>query len=230
MIKPSKIYKMRIVFRLAADAPGRADIVGTLRHMIMTSGLPFARAKQNPNVPRIAYGPSVKRGQFAAREYVDIYLFSSVSASKAQAQLVACQPQGFTILDAQRVPFTLAGVQQLADVAAYEVNGDFASYAPKQTFENYISAPRLEVTQQAENGMSFTRDIKPFVHSAQTLGPDKVLLKLRRVAEKWINPLEVICAWLGIEVPVGEEETGERFIITRQGLYWTDSENNLHLI
>ena len=67
MIKPSKIYKMRIVFHLAPDAPGRADLVETLRTMIQKSRLPFARAKQNHTLPRIAYGPGIKRGQFAAR-------------------------------------------------------------------------------------------------------------------------------------------------------------------
>ena len=80
MINTSKIYKMRIVFHLAPDAPGREDVVGLLRTLVQKSGLPFARAKQNPKAPRIAYGPGIKRGQFAAREYVDIYLFSCLGS------------------------------------------------------------------------------------------------------------------------------------------------------
>lgn len=221
---------MRIVFHLDAQAPGRADIVGMLRHMVATSGLPFARAKQNPKAPRLVYGPSVKRGQFAEREYVDIYLFSSVSVQKARARLEKCLPPGFTVLDVKRIPFTLAGVQQLASVVVYEVEGDFASYAPKQTLENYVSAPRLEVTQQAQNGVSLTRDIKAFVRSVQTLSPDRVKLTLNRVEEKWINPLEIICAWLGIDMPTDEQPAEERFTIIRQGLYWQDSQGNLALI
>lgn len=229
MIKPSKIYKMRIVFHLPADAPGRADLVGTLRHMVVKSGLAFARAKQNPGAPRIAYGPSVKRGQLATREYVDIYLFSSVNAQKVRAKLEAAKPQAMTILDATRIPFTLAGVQQLASVVEYEVKGNFDSYHPQQTFENYVSCTRLEVTQQAENGMTITRDMKPFVRSVQTVEPGRVRLVLNRVEEKWMNPLEVICAWLHIQMP-GEEEAGERFTVIRQGLYWQDSQGRLRLI
>lgn len=229
MIKPSKIYKMRIVFHLSADAPGRADLVGTLRHMVVKSGLAYARAKQNPGAPRISYGPSVKRGQFATREYVDIYLFSSVNAQKVRAKLEAAKPQGMTILDATRIPFTLAGVQQLASVVAYEVKGDFVSYHPQQTLENYVSCARLEVTQQAENGVTLTRDIKPFVRSVQTVDPGRIELLLNRVEEKWMNPLEVICAWLQIPMP-SEEEAGERFTVIRQGLYWQDSQGNLTLI
>ena len=231
MIKPSKIYKMRIVFHLSADAPGRADIAGLLRTMILKSGLPYARAKQNFKVPRIAYGPCVKRGQYAAREYVDIYLFTSVSVQKARTRLEACKPKGLTFLDCQRIPFTLAGVQQLASVAAYEVQGDFASYEPKQTLENYVSSPRLEVMRQTPDGSRLTTNIKPFVRLARMLDATHVELILNRVDERWLSPLEFISAWLGKEINLASESTGdERFTIIRQGLYWQDGQNNLHLI
>ncbi len=197
--------------------------------MIVKSRLAYARAKQNPSAPRIVYGPGVKRGQFATREYVDIYLFASVNAQKVRAKLAAAAPQGMTILEATRIPFTLAGVQQLVSVVEYEVQGDFASYHPQQTLENYVSSARLEVTQRAANGVTFTRDIKPFVRRAQTLGPQRVVLTLNRVEEKWMNPLEVISAWLQIDQP-SEEEAGERFTVIRQGLYWQDSQGNLTLI
>jgi len=230
MIKPSKIYKMRIVFHLTADAPGRADIVGMLRTWILKSGLPFAHAKQSFKTPRIAYGPGIKRGQFAAREYAELYLFTSVSAPKARARLEACKPQGLTLLDAKRIPFTLAGVQQLASVVAYEVQGDFASYHPAQTLENYIASPRLEVTRSAPNGLQLTTDIKPFVRQACLLDASRAQLILNRVDERWISPLELISAWLGENFTAGENTADERFTIIRQGLYWQDSQNNLHLI
>ncbi len=231
MIKPSKIYKMRIVFHLAPDAPGRADLVETLRTMIQKSRLPFARAKQNHTLPRIAYGPGIKRGQFAAREYAEIYLFTSVSVQKARARLEACKPQGFTFLDVQRIPFSLAGLQQLASVVVYEVQGDFASYAPKQTLENYVSSSRLEVTRQTPDGLPLTTDIKPFVRAAKMLDATRVELTLNRVEDRWLSPLELINAWLGQEnTPTSENAADTRFTIIRQGLYWTDSANNLHLI
>ncbi len=231
MINTSKIYKMRIVFHLAAHAPGRADIVGTLRNMILQSGLPYARAKQQGNVPRLAYGPSVKKGQLAAREYVDIYLFTSVRAAQVRARLEACKPQGLTFLQMQRIPFALAGVQQLASVAVYEVQGDLASYAPQQTLENYISSSRVEVTRQAANGLRLTTDLKPFVRGARTLSATRVEVTLNRVEDRWASPLEVIYAWLGEVVPPQSENAADAcFTIIRQGLYWQDSQNNLHLI
>ena len=230
MIKPSKIYKMRIVFHLAADAPGRADIVELLRTMILKSGLPFARAKQNHSVPRIAYGPGIKRGQFAEREYAELYLFTSVSVQKARARLEACKPQGFTFLDCQRIPFALAGVQQLASIVEYKVEGDFASYTPKQTLENYVASARLEVAHRAPDGLMLTTDIKPFVRQVRQLGATQVQVLLNRVAERWLSPLELIGAWLGEDLFAGENAAEERFKIIRQGLYWQDSQNNLHLI
>ena len=199
--------------------------------MIRKSRLPFARSKQNPKVPRIAYGPSVKRGQFATREYVDIYLFTSVSAQEARTRLEACKPQGFTFLDCQRIPFTLAGVQQLASVAEYEVQGDFTSYAPKQTLENYVSSSRLEITRPAPNGLRLTVDVKPFVREVCMLSKTCAKLTLNRVDERWLSPLELIGAWLGKETdPAGENAEQERFTIIRKGLYWQDGQNNLHLI
>ena len=230
MINASKIYKMRIVFHLPADAPGRADLVGTLRTWVQKSGLPFARAKQNFKVPRLAYGPSVKRGQFATREYVEIYLFTSVRAQKARERLERCKPQGLTILDAKRIPFALAGVQQLASVVVYEVQGDFASYHPQQTLENYIASSRLESTRLAANGLRLTMDMKPFVRGARMLDASRAELTLSRVDERWISPLEVISAWLGEDFSAGENTADTRFTIIRQGLYWVDSQNNLHLI
>ena len=221
---------MRIVFHLTADAPGRADVVGLLRTWILKSGLPFARAKQNFKAPRIAYGPGIKRGQFATREYAEIYLFTSVNAQKARARLEQCKPQGLTLLDAKRIPFTLAGVQQLASVVEYEVQGDFASYQPTQTLENYIASPRLEVTRTAQSGLRLTTDMKPFVRQARLLDATRAQLILNRVDERWISPLELISAWLGEDLTTGENTAEARFTIIRQGLYWQDSQNNLHLI
>ncbi len=221
---------MRVVFHVAASV-AEADRVELLRNMIRTSGLVFAGAKQNRKEPRIAYGPGVKRGQFAQREYVDIYLFKSVSAIEAKTRLDAVKPQGVTILEVERVPYSLAGVQQLASVAAYEISGDFGTYVPKQTIENYVSSAQLTVTQQAPNGICLTKDIKLFVRGARTLAADKVELVLNRVGDKWINPCEVLQAWLGIEQYLASEEAAEeRFRIIRKGLYWIDSQSNLHLI
>ncbi len=230
MLNTSKIYKMRIVFHLAPDAPGQGDKVGLLRAWVAQSGLEFAPAKQNPRVPRIAYGPALKKGQQARREYVDIYLCRAATVCEARALLALCKPEGLSLLEVQRVPYALAGVQQLAGVAVYEVEGDFSAWAPTQPFENYVSSTRLERICHAANGMVFTTDLKPFVVSAQTLRPQRVQLTLQRVGEQWIDPLEVIYAWLGIELPVPQKPTDERFIVTRQGLYWQDSQQNLHLI
>ena len=232
MLNTSKIYKMRIVFQLSTTLAGNVDVVELLRRMICTSGLVFAGAKQNRRQPRISYGPSVKRGQYAQREYVDIYLFKSVPVAEVKAKLEASKPQGFTLLDVQRIPYALAGVQQLASVAVYEVTGNFNAYAPKQTIENYVSSARIEVTRHAANGICLTTDIKPFVCNARTLATDKVELVLNRVEDKWLNPWEILQAWLGIKAnPLpGEDPAEERFKIIRQGLYWVDSEHNLHLI
>ncbi len=231
MINTPKIYKMRIVFRLSANAPARADIVGALRHMVQTSNLPYASAKQNPRAVRLNYGPSVKRGQWAEREYADIYLRKSVGVAQVRAQLENSKPQGFTLLEVYRVPYNLPAVQQLGTVGVFRAEGNFAAYAPKETFENYVTAARLEVVRQAANGMNLSMDIKPFVVGGKTLSPQGVELTLQSVADKWLSPLVVLYGWLGLPIPMQDDLlTAEGFTVTRLGLYWQDSAGELHLI
>ena len=231
MINTPKIYKMRIVFYLAPNAPAREDLVGALRSMILSSKLAYARSKQNPRVPRLAYGPSVKRGQGAQREYADIYLLTSVCAQQVRAQLEASKPQGLELLEVYRVPYAMASVQQLASHALYRAEGDFMAHAPKQTFENYVKSARLNVMCRAENAMCLCQDIKPYLVSAQTISATCVQFMLKRVGDKWISPLAVLYGWLGMEMPLDDQQAAAcGFTTIREGLYWQDCENNLHLI
>lgn len=222
---------MRIVFSVSENSSKRQDTLNALRTMILHSGLDYMPAKVNARWPRLSYGPLLGRGQKARREYIDIYLKTSVSAEYAREQLEKSKPQGLNLLDVKRVPYALASVQQLAQAAIYVIKGDFAGYTPKQTIEKWATAARLEIVQQANNGMRVTTDIRPFVRSARSRGESQVELMLLPVKEKWINPLVCVYAWLGIEIssPLAEL-MDERFEIIREGLYWQDSAGNLHLI
>ncbi len=231
MINTSKIYKMRIVFSVSENGPKRQDILSALRTMILHSGLDYMPAKVNARWPRLSYGPLVGRGQMAQREYIDIYLKTSVSAEQVREQLEKSKPQGIVLLDVRRVPYALASVQQLASAAVYVIEGDFARYAPKQTIEKWAAATRLEVVQQADNGMRLTADVRSFVHSVRSKAERQIELTLLCIEEKWMNPLVCVYAWLGMEVlgPLAEL-TDERFNVIREGLYWQDNAGNLHLI
>ncbi len=231
MINTSKIYKMRIVFSVSEKGPKRKDTFHAVRNMVLRSGLDYMPAKVNAHWPRLSCGPSVGSGQAAKRDYIDIYLKTSVSVARVREQLDQSKPQGITILDVKRVPYALASVQQLAMAAVWTIEGDFAAYAAAQTIEKWAAAKQLDVVQQADNGMRFTTDIRPYVHQARTLAADRVELTLLCKEQKWINPLVCIYAWLGIDIlgPLAEL-TDERFKIIREGLYWQDSAGNLHLI
>ena len=222
---------MRIVFNMSENGPKRQDTLNIVRNMILHSGLNYMPAKVNAHWPRLSYGPSVGRGQIARREYIDIYLKTSVSAEYVREQLEKSKPKGMVLLDVKRVPYSLASVQQLACAAIYVVEGDFATYAPKQTIEKWAAAARLEVVEQASNGMRLTTDIRPFVRSARCNGEKQMELTLLPVEGKWINPLVCIYAWLEMEIlgPL-TELTDEHFNVIREGLYWQDSAGNLHLI
>ena len=208
-----------------------SDMLSAVRNMILHSGLDYMPAKINARWPRLSYGPLVGRGQTAQREYIDIYLKTSVSAQEVRNCLEQSKPQGMSIVEVRRVPYALAGVQQLATAAVYTVEGDFSAYSAQQTIENWAAKTQLEAVQQAPNGMRITENIRPFVRQVRTLGEQKVELTLSPVAEKWINPLVCIYTWLGIVITCPFAELAdERFNIIREGLYWQDSAGDLHLI
>ena len=222
---------MRIVFQCAFAGGSQREVVNALRHMVLRSGLDFAPAKVNTRWPRLAYGPALAKGQTALREYADIYLQTLVPVKQVKDSLHNGLPQGLTLLDVYRVPYALACVQQLATVVVYEVVGDFAAYRPIKPLKEYISSAKLEMVKQAANGMKFTTDLKPFVVEAIQTAPARIRLTMRSVADKWMNPLFLVYSWLGIEIPLEQDDLAdESFTVIRQGLYWEDSQKNLHLI
>ena len=231
MINAPKIYKMRIVFRGPKNTAGTPFIFNAVRKMVLASGLPFEKAKVNPNWPRLAYGPAPAKGQQAEREYLDIYLTEPVAADKVRPALEGVAPAGIQLLSMQRVPYALPSVQNLAAAARYRIEGDFAAYSPVQPAETFFNAARIDVVTRAENGLTFTQNAKPFVLEAKTLAPGRLGLTLACVDGKWFRPQTLLAAWLGIEIPPREEDlTLHEFTFIREGLFWRDSAGALHLI
>ena len=231
MINTSKIYKMRVVFCVSEKAPKRLDILNAVRNMVLASGLDYVPAKVNMHWPRLSFGPFAEHGQIARREYIDIYLKTSVSAQEVRACLEHSRPPEILLIDVYRVPYSLAVLRQLATCAIYTIEGDFASFRPSQTIEEWATATHLQAVQQAANGMRLTTDIRPFVREARLLTEQRTELTLQRVEDRWINPLVCIYAWLEMDITTPFAElVDERFKVIREGLYWQDSAQNLHLI
>lgn len=231
MINTPKIYKMRIVFRGPQKTAGTTFVFNAVRKMVLSSGLPFEKAKVNPNWPRLAYGPAPAKGQEAEREYLDIYLTEPVPAEQVRPALEQAAPAGIQLLSVQRVPYALPSVQNLAVAARYCIEGDFAAYAPAQPAETFFNAARIEIVRQAENGLTFTQNAKPFVREAQLLSPRVLHLTLACVEGKWLRPQLLLAAWLGVEIPLQEDAPLlEEFAFVREGLFWQDGAGVLHLI
>jgi len=230
MIKSSKIYKMRIVFSTRGKRV-QHDVFKAVREMILASGLPFEPAKINAKWPRFSYGPSLPEHQTASREYVDIYLSAFVAAEEVKRKLQAALPEEVSILEVRRVPYALPSVQNLAAAAIFSVEGNFEDFTLQQTVENYFNTPRVEVAYMGQNGFTITKNIKPYVREAKMLTPRKMQLTLSCVDGKWIQPQEALAGYLGIAVPFSQEAwTVDGFTFVREGLYWQDSQGELHLI
>ena len=222
---------MRIVFRGPQNTAGTPFIFNAVRKMVLASGLPFEKAKVNPNWPRLAYGPAPAKGQQAEREYLDVYLTEPCPADEVRLALEKSAPAGIQLLSVQRVPYALPSVQNLAAAARYRVEGDFASYAPAQPAETFFNADRIEVVRRAENGLTFTQNAKPFVREVQTLSPRVLCLTVACVEGKWMHPQQLVAAWLGVEIPAQPDAALlEDFAFVREGLFWQDGAGALHLI
>ena len=222
---------MRIVFRGPQKGGGHNHVFNAVRNMVLASGLAFEPAKINKHWPRLAYGPAPAFGQQAQREYVDIYLQHPLPAAEVKTALEKAMAPGMELISVQRVPYALPSVQNLAAAAAYRVEGDFALYGPEKTPEEFFNAPRIEITRRAENGLTLTEEVKPYVLGVQTLSPRGLRLHLACVEGKWLKPQTLVAAWLGLDVPVQDDLfTVEGFTFIREGLFWRDSAGELHLI
>ena len=222
---------MRIVFRGPQNTAGTPFIFNAVRKMVLASGLPFEKAKVNPNWPRLAYGPAPAKGQQAEREYLDVYLTEPRPADEVRPALEKSAPAGIQLLSVQRVPYALPSVANLAQAARYIVEGDFSPWAPKQSLTDFLNgrkalavltAPNATVTQEVQ--------LRPYVAACEQPEANKYLLTLQTVNEKTLKPQYAVAAWLGEPIVQGEEFTlpGIRFI--REGLFWRDSQGGLHRI
>lgn len=229
MINTPKIYKMRVVFTVAA-AYDHKHIFSLLRTAVLKSGLPFAPAKVNPNWPRLAYGPALGQGQRSLGEYADLYFSSPVKEEEAARALEGSAPKGLCFTRVERVPYALPSVSQLAEVMQYSVEGDFDVYSPALGAEEFFAQEHVYVMQQAPNGITVQQDIKPYVFSVRRVRADRLELLLQRRGDKTVKPEHAVAAWLGLTAPAGELFTPEGLKFIREALYWRDAAGSLHAI
>ena len=221
---------MRIVFRVGNLSAKDQPVFNAVRSMVLASELPVEPAKVNKNWPRLSYGPHVSLGQYAEREYLDIYLQEPIPAADVKQRLEAVAPKGVHILAVERVPYPLPSVQNLAAAARYLVQGDFSRFnAPGRKWGTFVSAEKILITRRAENGMVVTLDAAPYLVDSSMRAPNEILCTLQRVQDKWVRPEWLIAAWLGIEIPLQEDAfTLDGISVTRQCLLWRDSQGELH--
>lgn len=220
---------MRVAFTVAGLWDHKR-IFSALRDMVLGSGLPFEPAKVNKNWPRLAYGPALGYRQYSLGEYADLYFSAPVKEADAQAALEKTAPAGVRVLRVRRVPYALPSVSNLAEVAKYAAEGNFDAYNPERPAEEFFGGKDISVTEQAPNGMSVRRNLKPFVLSVQRPRPDRLELLLQRYQDKTAKPEYAVAAWLNVPVPAGTEFTLQHIKFTREALYWRDAAGTLRAI
>ena len=231
MINTPKIYKMRIEFSCADGSFAQRNTFNAVRQMVLASGLAYEPAKINKNWPRLAYGPAAGFGLRTEREYLDIYLTVPSPVQEVQQKLAVSAPKGLTLLSVARVPYALPSVQNLAAAAVYRVEGNFSLYDPEKTAEDFFNGADVLITRCAQNGLTLTQDVKPYVKEGRTVSSHCLKLTTLAVAGKWLRPQVLVAAWLGLEIPPQDDTFAvEGFTFIREGLFWQDSEGELHPI
>ncbi len=229
MINTPKIYKIRIRF-IVAGAWDHKRIFAALRNMVLNSKLPFEPAKVNKSWPRLAYGPALGYAQYSLGEYADLYFSSFVKEEDALVALAQAAPKGVKLLQVKRIPYALPSVNNLAEVTKYGVEGNFAQYSPAREAEVFFAGNHILATASAVNGMTVQQDLKPFILSVKQVRPDRLEIWLQKCGDKSAKPEHAVAAWLGVSVPAESEFTLEGLKFIREGLFWRDTDGNLHAV
>lgn len=222
---------MRIEFSGPFDPDEPASNFNAVRNMVLASGLAYQPAKAHQSGPRLSGGPSLAKGLRAKSEYADIYLQAPSSVVEVRQALQAVAPEGVNVVRVWRVPYGLPSVQNLMAAVSYRVSGAFAQLAQhgRKWQENGVEP--LLLTRRALSGRTLTVDVAPFIRSVEVQDAQQELIfTLQPVQQKWMKPQWVVCAWLGREVPLDDTPVDIGVQLTRETIFWQDSQGVLHPI
>jgi len=210
------INRLRIRFSRtgAACAMSHLEQIKALREAARKSGLPCAGGG---GTLKIAFGPAVSVGYESEAEYADVFLSAPVDVKYALEKLSAVCQEGFSPLEARRVPVGFPSLESLLNAADYEIEGDFSSARPLSEF---LALPEIIIVKKKPAGVEEKIDARPLIISMSLEGGRLVRLRLRFGPKRNLKPERIVCEWLGAEVPLK---------VKRKNLYWEDSCGRLSL-
>lgn len=153
---PQARYRLRLA-REASVGLSHLEQAEALRRALRRSGLPAALSQSRRPSFRVAFGPALPAGWVSRAEYWDFELARVAPVAQARGALERVLPEGYSILEARRIPLHYPSVEALVNAATYELRWEGAAPRPSGKPDASILDWRpieggLEVTAAAGTG------------------------------------------------------------------------------
>lgn len=205
-------YRVRFARMFPANALSHLEYVKKVRDMIVSARLDFVALKiKRPDIPKLSFGPALAVGWESTCEYADIYLKSFISADDLVKKLSSVATDGFSLINASRIPYYFPKVEALVNIVEYEVKTKFELTSAQ--VEKFLAGLEIRVEKVKPSGDVIAVDAKPFILSVELRSPDILNIMLKFEPGKTLRPD------LLVEKLSGKTD----FEILRKQFYWKNS-------
>lgn len=214
--------KMRLRLRFSKKGKvkyiSHLEQIEVLRRAARRSGLPIAyTAGFSPQV-KASYGPPLSVGYESMCEYMELYFTKKTDPVDVIKGFSGNLPEGFSILDAKRVPLTFPPIDILANIAEFSIKNISVE---KRRAERILEQSSL-IVEKVKKGKIIEIDARPLIRDIE-IKDSLVIMRLRFGSGKSVKPEMILKKLLE-----NQENYGRIYEIERTGLYIELSNGNIH--
>ncbi|NLA27889.1 MAG: DUF2344 domain-containing protein [Firmicutes bacterium] len=200
------------------------DMLRLFQRAMRRAGLPLLYTRGYSPRPRLSLAAPLPVGVTASKEYGEIYMKGPLSPASFCRRLGGQLPKGLIVTGAAIVPPEEPPLAAVVNAALYRAvwkGRHLPSFrrALQKSLDMLLAQREIMVHRLAKNGKVTSKNIRPFVFSADLLSSDEsapALLLLLQVGSKGgVSPFRFL-EQLPLECPVEEERCWR---LHRQGLY-----------
>ena len=200
------------------------DQIRALRDIAAASGLDCMPAKHGrTQVPKMAFGPALSSGYESRCEYADLYLAQPCKEDVVKVKLAAVQSEALALLSVKRVPVFFPSIEACVSAAGYLIEADFKVGFSQDTVDAFFARGSVPYEKVKSSGAVEIIDVRPLVLSAELDAAAGTLrLALKMEPGKNVKPEAALNVIAGREIKINR--------VTREELYWLDSQGRLEVI
>ncbi|MBN1823775.1 MAG: TIGR03960 family B12-binding radical SAM protein [Endomicrobiales bacterium] len=202
--------KFRLKF--ARKGPARflshLEQIDVIRRAIRRTGLPVCYTSGFSPQIKAAFGPAISVGYESLCEYAELEMTRRVEAEEVKALIGSALPEGFSVLEAKRMPVFFPSLDSLVNVADYEV----AAGVPRAKIDELSSAGEI-IIERKKGGETKKVDAKPLIMKFESEN-GRTSLRLRFGPGRNVKPEKLV------QLAAGLSDDGAKCLaVTRTGLF-----------